>query len=58
MWFCYMTALPKLRQKIRSLGHMAEEKVIAELQKNFPGVRQIRSFFTMKEVTDNAPLDF
>ncbi len=24
----------------------------------FPGVRQIRSFFVMKEVTDNAELDF
>ena len=24
----------------------------------FPGVRQIRSFFVMKEVTDNARLDF
>ena len=24
----------------------------------FPGVRQIRSFFVIKEVTDNAPLDF
>ena len=24
----------------------------------FPGVRQIRSFFVMKEVTDNAGLDF
>ena len=31
-----MTALPKLRQKIRSLGHMAEEKVIAELLNKFP----------------------
>ena len=29
------------------------EKLIA-----FPGVRQIRSFFVMKEVTDNARLDF
>ena len=24
----------------------------------FPGVRQIRSFFVIKEVTDNAPLEF
>ena len=46
-----MTALPKLRQKIRSLGHMAEEKVIAELQKNFPIDKAQRERFSNHAVT-------
>lgn len=44
----------KIRVKdIKDFNKLHAEKLIA-----FPGVRQIRSFFAMKEVTDNAPLDF
>lgn len=38
---------------IADFNRLHADKLIA-----FPGVRQIRSFFVMKEVTDNAPLDF
>jgi len=56
---CYLVAgdfdyFLKIRVKdIKDFNKLHAEKLIA-----FPGVRQIRSFFTMKEVTDNAPLDF
>ena len=38
---------------IADFNHLHGEKLIA-----LPGVRQTRTFFVMKEVTDNAPLDF
>jgi len=56
---CYLVAgdfdyFLKLRVKdIKDFNKLHAEKLIA-----FPGVRQIRSFFAMKEVTNNAPLDF
>ena len=56
---CYLVAgdfdyFLKMRVKdIKDFNKLHAEKLIT-----FPGVRQIRSFFTMKEVTDNAPLDF
>ena len=40
-------------QDMADFNKLHGEQLIA-----FPGVRQIRSFFVMKEVTDNAPLDF
>ena len=56
---CYLVAgdfdyFLKIRVKdIKDFNKLHADKLIA-----FPGVRQIRSFFTMKEVTDNAPLEF
>lgn len=38
---------------IADFNKLHGEKLIA-----LPGVRQTRTFFVMKEVTDNAPLDF
>jgi Lrp/AsnC family leucine-responsive transcriptional regulator len=38
---------------IADFNRLHGEKLIA-----LPGVRQTRTFFVMKEVTDNAPLDF
>ena len=44
----------KIRVKdIEGFNRMHGEKLIA-----LPGVRQTRTFFVMKEVIDNAPLDF
>lgn len=44
----------KIRVKdIDGFNRMHGEKLIA-----LPGVRQTRTFFVMKEVIDNAPLDF
>jgi len=40
-------------QDMADFNKLHGEQLIA-----FPGVRQIRSFFVIKEVTDNAPLDF
>ncbi|MBU4531315.1 MAG: Lrp/AsnC ligand binding domain-containing protein [Hoeflea sp.] len=40
-------------QDMADFNRLHGEQLIA-----FPGVRQIRSFFVIKEVTDNAPLDF
>ena len=56
---CYLVAgdfdyFLKMRVRdIKDFNKLHAEKLIA-----FPGVRQIRSFFAMKEVTDNEPLDF
>lgn len=56
---CYLVAgdfdyFLKIRVKdIKDFNKLHADKLIA-----FPGVRQIRSFFAMKEVTDNAPLEF
>ncbi|MBO6948425.1 MAG: Lrp/AsnC ligand binding domain-containing protein [Rhodospirillales bacterium] len=38
---------------MQDFNRLHGEKLIA-----LPGVRQTRTFFVMKEVTDNAPLDF
>ena len=44
----------KIRVKdITDFNKLHGERLIA-----LPGVRQTRTFFVMKEVTDNAPLDF
>jgi len=56
---CYLVAgdfdyFLKIRVKdIKDFNRLHADKLIS-----FPGVRQIRSFFAMKEVTDNAPLEF
>ncbi len=44
--------------KVR-VGDMADfNRIHGELLIALPGVRQTRTFFVMKEVVDNAPLDF
>ncbi|MGR3715577.1 MAG: Lrp/AsnC ligand binding domain-containing protein [Thermohalobaculum sp.] len=40
-------------QDIAGFNRLLGEKLIA-----LPGVRQTRTFFVMKEIIDNAPLDF
>lgn len=45
-----------LKVRVRDMSDF--NKLHAEQLIAFPGVRQIRSFFVIKEVTDNAPLDF
>lgn len=45
-----------LKVRVRDMADF--NKLHGEQLIAFPGVRQIRSFFVMKEVTDNAPLDF
>lgn len=45
-----------LKVRVRDISDF--NKLHGEQLIAFPGVRQIRSFFVMKEVTDNAPLDF
>ncbi len=44
--------------KIRVRDMADFNKLHAEQLIGFPGIRQIRSFFVMKEVTDNAELEF
>ena len=44
--------------KVRVTDMADFNKLHAEQLIAFPGVRQIRSYFVIKEVTDNAPLDF
>ncbi len=44
--------------KVRVRDMAGFNKLHGEQLIAFPGVRQIRSFFVMKEVTDNAELDF
>lgn len=44
--------------KVRVRDMVDFNKLHGEQLIAFPGVRQIRSFFVMKEVTDNAKLDF
>ena len=38
---------------IKDFNHLHREQLLM-----LPGVRQLRSFFVLKEVMDNAPLDF
>ena len=45
-----------LKVRVRDMADF--NKLHGEQLIAFPGVRQIRSFFVMKEVTDNAELDF
>ncbi len=45
-----------LKVRVRDMADF--NKLHGEQLIAFPGVRQIRSFFVMKEVTDNAALDF
>ncbi len=45
-----------LKIRVRDVANF--NKLHGEQLIALPGVRQTRTFFVMKEVTDNAPLDF